>query len=234
MDIRVPRGRARHDVLLTKRWSAWMRREPRLGFIRCVLAVGVPALLLTSPMAAQSRTHFGLLIPVNLASISSNLLPPPGVVSGTTTRLGLGVYVERRLPGSLSLRIEASIVGRGGPLARGVEGESELRSDYAELPALLTWSRPREGWRPFVRGGPVLAFRGARAAGFKGSSETTGQFPLTEHDFALAGGLGASRSFGRFVSGVEIRGYHSVTSVTDFGVTRNRSIGLLTSLGYRM
>lgn len=234
MTIPKWRDRTNDQAQSVRRLSAWDRPRSRHDLIGIVIAMGLALGLFANPGVAQPRTQLGLLVPINLTSISTNLGSPTGAVSGTTTRLGIGAFLERQLTRSLSLRIEASIVGRGGPLARGTEGESQLRSDYAEFPLLLTWKRASGPLRPFLRGGPVLAARGANGVGFDGSSTIVSLFPLKEHDFAVAGGFGAARSFGRFVSSVEIRGYHSITSVTDFGVTRNRSIGLITSLGYTM
>jgi hypothetical protein len=201
----------------------------RLALV-CVLAVGLP--FVAGPtVSAQPSTSVGVLVPMNFVSIETNLGAPPGVLSGTRRRLGFGAYGEFTVRKDLSLRVEASIVGRGGPLARGVEGTSELRSDYGEFPILLSWHRPVRSVDLFLRGGGVLAFVGARGVGFEGSSETQTQFPLRSTDLAVAGGVGVGKRRGRIVTALEVRGYRSLRSVTDVGRTHNQSIGIQFSVG---
>ena len=113
----------------------------------------------------------------------------PEVEVAHRTGVGFGAVLAHDINQSLSLELQPRFVSRGASL-RGDGEKATARIGYFEVPLLLKVSAGGAGFKPYLLGGPVMAFRRGAKVEMAGQEEDVAdQVKQTDFAVALGGGL---------------------------------------------
>ncbi len=171
-----------------------------------ILIVALFTLITVLPATAQ--VNFGVIGGLNLANLSVD--PDQGVDISNRTAVGIGGVLSFGVGETLALQLEPMFLQKGAKATVQGFGETELKSSYIEVPAMLKFAFGSSDTKPYFMAGPTVGF----LLSAKVEDESV-KDDVKSIDFGLAFGGGVSLPMGNNTVFVEGRYSLGLSDIND-------------------
>lgn len=154
-----------------------------------LLVLGISFLFAVSSFA-QVKISGGILAGLNMANASIDP-SPSGVSLGTRTGFGFGGVLDFSFAGGVGIHVEPMYLQKGTK-ATYTGGETDLKVNYIEIPAMLTYTFDTGAGQvePYVMAGPTFGIR-LSATSTTNNVDTDIKSTTKSTDFGATFGAGA-------------------------------------------
>ncbi len=164
---------------------------------------------LITVLSANAQVNFGVIGGLNLANVSFDP-DPDGVDLSNRTGFGIGGVLSFGLGETLALQLEPMFLQKGAKATVQGFGETELKSSYIEVPAMLKFAFGSSDTKPYVIAGPTIGYLLSAK-----QDETDIKDDVKSIDFGLTFGGGVSLPMGNNTVFVEGRYSLGLSDIND-------------------